>query len=149
MRGRSSNEQVTQHSIDTGRFSVRSRWLVLGVVACAAACGGSDSVSGTSGGSGSTGGTGGTGGAQPVSTTSVSMSGLQFSPASISVAPGATVTWTNKDNTAHNVTFSNSSVASIGDFSSGSESTTMPSAPGSYSYQCTIHPGMNGIVVVQ
>jgi len=77
------------------------------------------------------------------------MSGLQFNPPAILVALSATVTWTNQDNTAHNVTFSNSSITSIGDFSSGAKSTTMPSATGTYSYRCTIHPGMNGTVTVQ
>ena len=124
------------------------RWLVLlGVVATA--CGGSDSVTGGTPG-GITGGiTGGSSGSQPTTTTSVTMSGLQFQPLAILVPKGASVTWTNQDNLAHNVTFSDMSVISIGDFSSGSRSTVMPSAPGTYSYRCTIHPGMNGTVTVQ
>jgi plastocyanin len=77
------------------------------------------------------------------------MSGLQFRPSAILVAKGATVTWTNQDNIAHNVTFSDASVTSIGDFSSGSKTSVMPSAAGTYSYRCTIHPGMDGTVTVQ
>jgi plastocyanin len=77
------------------------------------------------------------------------MSGLQFAPSAIAVSKGATVTWTNQDNTAHNVTFADASVVSIGDFVSGSKSTVMPSTAGTYSYRCTIHPGMNGTVTVQ
>jgi plastocyanin len=126
---------------------VRSRWLAVLVVA--AACGGGDSVTGGTTG-GTNGGIGGPGGGnQAVATTSVSMSGLQFNPPAILVGPSATVTWTNQDNTAHNVTFSSASITSIGDFSSGTKSTTMPAAPGTYSYRCTIHPGMNGTVTVQ
>jgi plastocyanin len=89
------------------------------------------------------------GGNPPTATTSVTMTGLQFAPAAILVSKGATVTWTNQDNTAHNVTFSNTSIVSIGDFSSGAKTSVMPSAAGTYSYRCTIHPGMNGTVTVQ
>lgn len=77
------------------------------------------------------------------------MSGLQFKPSAILVSKGATVTWTNQDNLAHNVTFTDQSIASIGDFSSGSKSTVMPSTTGTFSYRCTIHPGMSGTVTVQ
>lgn len=119
------------------------RWLVVLCVG-AAACGGSDSVTG-----GTSGNNGNTGGSQPTATTSVTMSGLQFHPADILVSAGATVTWSNQDNLAHNVTFANGTITSIGDFSSGSKSTTMPSTPGTYSYRCTIHAGMNGTVTVQ
>jgi plastocyanin len=111
----------------------------------AAACGGSDSVTG-----GTTGGNpGGVTNSGPTATTSVNMSGLQFKPSAILVSKGATVTCTNQDNLAHNVTFSDQSIASIGDFSSGSKSSVMPSAAGTFSYRCTIHPGMNGTVTVQ
>ena len=120
------------------------RWIVVLCVA-AAACGGSDSVTGTtSGNPGSN--TGGTG---PTATTSVTMSGLQFKPSAILVSKGATVTWTNQDNLAHNVTFSDNTITSITDFSSGSKSSVMPQTAGTFSYRCTIHPGMNGTVTVQ
>lgn len=124
------------------------RWLVVACAAVAAACGGgSDSVTGGTPGGISGGTSGGT--QQPTTTTAVSMSGLQFQPSAILVAKGATVTWTNLDNIAHNVTFTDMSVVSIGDFSSGGKSTTMPSASGTYAYRCTIHPGMSGTVTVQ
>ena len=124
------------------------RWLAVLCATCvaAAACGGSDSVTGNNPG-GITGGT--NAGSQPTVTTSVTMSGLQFKPSAIQVSKSATVTWTNQDNTAHNVTFSDMSVVSIGDFTSGSKSTVMPSTPGTFSYRCTIHPGMNGTITVQ
>jgi plastocyanin len=125
--------------------SVHMRWL-LALCVAAAACGGSDTIAGTTGGNNNP-GTGGN--PQPTATTSVSMNGLQFRPAAILVSKGATVTWTNQDNTAHNVTFSDNSVVSIGDFSTGTKSTVMPSTAGTFSYRCTIHPGMNGTVTVQ
>lgn len=121
--------------------------LLAGALVALSACGG-----GGYGGGSSTGG----GGVvdpttlTPVVTTSVSLSGLQFTPGSIQVAPGATITFTNNDGgITHNVTFASSAVTNIGDFSSGSKTTVAPSTAGSYTYQCTHHSGMNGVIKVQ
>ena len=85
----------------------------------------------------------------PVATTSVSLQSNLFNPADIVVAPSAVVTFTNTDNIAHNVTFANQNIASVGNWTSGDRTVTMPAAPGTYSYTCTIHAGMNGTVKVQ
>lgn len=77
----------------------------------------------------------------------VTIQNFAFSPSTVSVRAGTTVTWTNRDQMAHNV------VASGGAFSSPllgngqSFSFTFPT-PGSYPYSCTIHPSMTGTVVV-
>ncbi len=71
-----------------------------------------------------------------------------YAPNPISVAVGGTVTWTNNDSTTH------TSVANGGAWNSGSIapggmfSMTFSSA-GSFSYHCSIHPGMVGTVTVQ
>ncbi len=83
-----------------------------------------------------------------VVTSSVSMKSRAFSPPNIQVAPSAVVTWTNDDNFNHNVTFSGA-VGNIGDFSTGAKTLTMPAAPGTYAYTCTLHGGMSGTVVVK
>lgn len=85
----------------------------------------------------------------PVATTAVSLQSNAFNPADIVVAPSAVVTFTNTDNIAHNVTFANQNVASVGNWNSGDRTVTMPAAAGTYSYTCTIHAGMNGTVKVQ
>lgn len=85
----------------------------------------------------------------PVVTTSVSMKNTSFTPAAIQVSPGAIVTFTNLDGVDHNVTFSSGGVTGSGNFSSGVKSLTMPTAPGTYGYQCTLHAGMSGTVKVQ
>ena len=118
--------------------------LYLVPLAAALACGGGSDSTGPAGGGG-----GGTTG--PVATTSVSMQGSRFLPAAIRVAPGATVTWTNSDEgTLHNAKFT-AAAGGIGtpDFSPGSRALQMPSAPGTYSYSGTFHPGLNGTVPVQ
>ena len=85
----------------------------------------------------------------PVATTAVDMKGSRFAPSAISVASGATVTFTNSDGINHNVTFDSQSIAGAGNFSSGSVSVTMPTTAGTYAYQCTIHSGMTGTVQVK
>jgi plastocyanin len=85
----------------------------------------------------------------PVVTTDVSIHNLAFSPHAIQVSPGATVHFTNNDNTAHNVTFSSATITGATDFSTGTRNVVMPTAGGTYAYHCTIHAGMNGTVLVQ
>jgi plastocyanin len=77
------------------------------------------------------------------------MKNTAFNPADIVVAPGATVTWTNSDGFGHNATFSSAAVTSTGTFNTGTRTAVMPATPGTYSYTCTIHGGMNGTVKVQ
>ena len=103
------------------------------------------------GGSASDGGYGGltnpTSGS-PIQTTSVAVSDNQFSPAAIQVSPGATVTWTWIQGAAlHNVTFSSGTPsANLG--SNATFNRSFPAA-GTFTYQCTLHPGMTGTVKVQ
>lgn len=94
---------------------------------------------------------------QPVSVTftvtapapSVTLTGSQFVPPSIVVAPGATVDFTNLDGFSHNVTFADAGITSVPNFSSGTRAVTMPVAVGTYTYRCTLHAGMTGSVKVE
>jgi plastocyanin len=123
---------------------MRSRLILLPLAAILAACGGSSDSTGPG-----TGTTGGTGGTTPVATTSVEMSGSQFSPRAIKVAPGATVTWTNSDGISHNVTFDAAGLTGVGAFATGTRTAVMPTVTGTYTYRCTFHNGMTGSVAVQ
>jgi plastocyanin len=111
------------------------------------ACGGG----GSSGGTPTTPGTPGTPStpATPVATTSVTMQGSAFDPSNIVVAPGATVSFNNTDDILHNVTFAGSAVPPISQWSTGTRTAVMPTAPGTYNFNCTLHGGMNGSVKVQ
>ena len=73
----------------------------------------------------------------------------QFSPSTITVAPGGSVTWVFGPLT-HNVTFAATAghPADIGDTNSASVSRTFNVA-GTFTYTCTLHQGMNGTVRVQ
>lgn len=73
-----------------------------------------------------------------------------FSPASVTIAPGDTVTWVFSE-AVHNVTFTGAQPPGghIGDTNPGvSVDRVFPTA-GTYDYDCTRHSGMTGRVVVQ
>jgi plastocyanin len=77
---------------------------------------------------------------------SVTIENLAFSPGTISVTAGDTVTWTNKDAVPHTVT------SDTGAFDSpigiGGVLTLKFPTPGTFAYSCTIHPQMHGTVIV-
>ena len=72
-----------------------------------------------------------------------------FDPSTVTITHGGTVTWVFQSLT-HNVTFDNVSghPQDIGDTANQSVDRQFPTA-GTFTYHCTIHPGMNGTVVVQ
>lgn len=73
----------------------------------------------------------------------------QFTPAQVDITAGGTVTWQFSTLT-HNVTFTGTAAgtpANIPDTFSASVSRSFTTA-GTFAYQCTIHSGMNGTVVV-
>ena len=78
---------------------------------------------------------------------SVSIQNMAFSVASLSVAKGTTVTWTNNDAMAHTVTADDASFDS-GNIAPGAKFTHTFSAAGTVAYHCSIHPGMKANVVV-
>lgn len=100
-----------------------------------------NSMTGMTGGAGGTGGTGGPG------TNEVFIQGLAFNPASITVAAGTTITWTNKDAITHTVT-SDSKLWDSGSVGpNGTFSFTFATA-GTFPYHCNVHPSMTASVTV-
>src|SRR4030095_4318089 len=86
---------------------------------------------------------------QPAASTAAvtATTGTQFQPTPVTIARGGTVTWTFE--TLHNVTFFTAgSPANLPNTPGGSVSRTFTNAE-TFNYTCTIHPGMNGSVVVQ
>ena len=82
-------------------------------------------------------------------TNSVTIQNFAFSPASITVKTGTTVTWTNQDSTAHTVTETDGkSGPNSGDVNPGAAYTFTFSQAGTYQYHCAIHPDMTGTVTV-
>jgi plastocyanin len=88
-----------------------------------------------------------TGSAAPVAGNAVSINNFAFVPATLTVAAGSTVTWTNQDEEPHTVAASDGSFHSPGMGSQATYSHTFP-APGKFDYVCSIHPFMRASVVV-
>jgi amicyanin len=87
--------------------------------------------------------------AAPVTGNAVAIKNFAFSPATLKVKVGTTVTWTNQDTDAHTVT----SAGSGGPLRSAALNTHATysftfTKPGTYSYLCTIHPFMTATVEV-
>lgn len=82
--------------------------------------------------------------AEPVTTSEVAVVDNEFEPAVAEVPAGTTVTWMWEGRNDHNVVADDfsSDVQSSGTF------THTFDEPGTYAYQCTLHGGMRGEVVV-
>ncbi|HWL36250.1 MAG TPA: cupredoxin domain-containing protein [Frankiaceae bacterium] len=107
------------------------------------------SSGGGSGGGGTGGGGGGTGGGgttAPASGT-VTMAGRAFSPSSISVRVGGTITFSNNDDDEHTVTANDRSFDS-GVLNAGGRYTRTFRTAGTFRYFCAIHTDMTGTVTV-
>src|SRR5690348_40271 len=85
--------------------------------------------------------------ASPVTTKTVAISDYSFKPATITVAPGTRIVWTNKDDDPHTVTGDDGSFDSKG-LGQGDTYGRLFSKPGRYAYHCSAHPFMKGVVIV-
>jgi plastocyanin len=93
-------------------------------------------------------GSGGGGGGNMPPPNSVNISGSAFTPASLSVKVGTTVTWTNKDATTHTVTSDNGMFTASGNLSQNETYQFTFNTAGSFPYHCSIHPGMKATITV-
>ncbi len=78
--------------------------------------------------------------------------GLNYLPASVTVAKGGKVTWTNNDPVPHTVTStsvpSGASTFDSGNMNVNATYTVTFNVAGTYLYKCTYHPWMHGTVIV-
>lgn len=91
--------------------------------------------------------------ASPTSTASevknsVQISNFSFSPASLTVKVGDTVTWTNQDSMGHSATADDKSF-DTGVLDQGKSGTITFSKAGTFTYHCSVHPSMKGTIIVQ
>ena len=87
--------------------------------------------------------------AQPaVATSAVTIDNFSFMPAAIKVKAGTTVTWTNSDEEPHSVVSSEEPMRSKTLAGPNNTFTHTFAKPGTYHYNCGIHPFMHGSVEV-
>jgi len=77
----------------------------------------------------------------------VSIMSSAYSPASLTIVSGSTVTWTNNDNVAHTVTTAEGSINS-GDIAPGSSYSKTFTTIGTYNYYDAHNTSMMGVLVV-
>jgi plastocyanin len=85
----------------------------------------------------------------PTQTTAntVNIQNMAFNPSTLNVKVGTTVTWINKDSTAHDVV-SDTGLFNSGNLNNGQSYTYTFNQAGSFPYHCGIHPSMTGTIVV-
>lgn len=103
-----------------------------------AACG-SDTSPASSAGSSSGGGGGGN---------SVTIQNFAFSPVTLTVPVGTTVTWSNQDTSTHTATADDKSF-DTGNIAPGATGSTTFAKAGTVTYHCTIHQYMTATIVVR
>ncbi len=77
---------------------------------------------------------------------SVEISGFAFTPSTLTIAKGTTVTWTQKDAAPHTVT---SSAFDSGTLNAGQTYSRTFDEIGSFDYRCNFHQSMTGKIIVQ
>ena len=79
----------------------------------------------------------------------VVMDDFEFRPAELRVAPGTTVTWTNRDDSPHNVASAATPRLFRSRLMEAGESFAFTfDQPSRHDYYCALHPHMTGVVVV-
>ena len=77
----------------------------------------------------------------------VNIKNFAFTPATVSVHVGDTITWSNNDIAPHTATASDGSF-NTGTINQGKSASHTFSKAGTFAYICSIHPNMHGTVVV-
>src|SRR5512136_557657 len=86
--------------------------------------------------------------APPAAGAEVKIDNFTFAPATVTVAVGTEVTWTNRDDIPHTVVSEDKAVKSKV-LDTDEKFTYTFTKPGTCSYFCSLHPKMKGTIVVQ
>ena len=81
--------------------------------------------------------------------TDVAINNFRFSPSTLTLSVGGTVTWTNHDNVPHVVSSADNQFNKSPLLKTGQSFSHTFGTPGTYSYFCPIHPRMTGKIIVK
>ena len=81
----------------------------------------------------------------------ISIENFSFKPTILTIAPGTAVTWVNNDEEPHNIVNVGGSTRLFRSqgLDGGDKYTFVFDTPGTYSYICSVHPRMEGTIVVK
>jgi plastocyanin len=81
----------------------------------------------------------------------ITIKNFAFSPATLTVPAGTTVTWTNTDSAPHRMVSDDSAPVAFStpSISTGESAPITFTMGGTYPYHCSIHPSMKGTIVVK
>ncbi|HEX4429288.1 MAG TPA: cupredoxin domain-containing protein [Frankiaceae bacterium] len=85
---------------------------------------------------------------RPVKATRITISDYAYQPAKITVASGASLTFSNRDQTPHTATGTPNGF-DTGRIKPGQSKTITVSKPGTYAYYCQFHAFMHGTIIVR
>jgi plastocyanin len=81
-------------------------------------------------------------------TVKVAINGFAFGPGTIKVSTGQKITWTNSDDTPHQITLVGSDARRSDVMLKGQSATMQFDAAGNIAYICGLHPTMKGTIEV-
>jgi len=87
--------------------------------------------------------------AAPAEIKEVKIDNFSFSPATLTVAPGTTVKWTNRDDIPHTVVSNDKTTFKSKVLDTDDSFSFTFTTAGTYDYFCSIHPKMTAKVIVQ
>ena len=91
---------------------------------------------------------GGGGSADAAPSATVEIRDNSYDPATVDVTAGESVTWTNRDDVPHTVTFSDGGPDSSDQLDHGGSFTATFAETGTFEYVCAVHPEMQATVTV-
>jgi amicyanin len=81
--------------------------------------------------------------------TAISIDNFTFTPATVTIKAGTTVTWSNKDDIPHGIAATGNAFAKSKTLDTDDSYSFTFTTPGTYQYFCYIHPHMTGKIVVE
>jgi len=85
----------------------------------------------------------------PLGPMAIGIDNFSFTPPTLTVPSGATVTWTNGDDVPHKIVSADGRFAASPVLDTNQKYAATFVAPGKYPYFCALHPRMTGTIVVQ
>ena len=79
----------------------------------------------------------------------ISIDNFTFTPQTLTVKAGTTVTWTNRDDIPHGIGSDNNAFARSKALDTDDSYSFTFTTPGAYKYFCYVHPHMTGTIVVE